>query len=996
MININIENRLKEVAMLNPEYDGLWSTWNLNKQTMQPILNAIIKDYPHYSLHDNSHSDSILSNIERLLGEERIKILSPTDLWLILHVAYLHDFGMVITDSKMITIWKSNEFQQFIEDQRNENDEDSKKAANTILNIKNISETEYNTWPLEVKNAITVLLSKYCRKYHGSMSKDYILDKDIWSLDLGHNGLVKKRLINVIGEISVLHTKAFDDILRLPKTSNGYKNDYMHPRFVSCMLRVGDVLDLDNGRFNEYAVQIFGTFPKESYNHYKKHESTKHVLVRPESIEVEADCPDGAVYRETRKWFESLKDEIENLQLHWNDIAPDEFGRPPKLSSCRLLRNGTIDIYGLSELKLHISQSKTFEILEGSSIYESKLACLRELIQNAEDASKIQLWRDIKKGIYYCHHGINREKVIKNTLTPFDIPSWIYDIYTIKVDIEKTDANNVRVAILDHGTGISIDSLRSICNVGQSYFIKKDLRAEIESMPVWLRPTASFGIGLQSCFMATNQFTIVSKADSSEALRIIFESGKEEGYVNTEIIPNENFRGSKVLIEFDENMNFSYDMFGFTARNIRYLDPFESKCALLYRVIEEFDKTCGNSFFNIDIQAKEIEYSEMIQSYFTEMPNINSEKLLCFDKDNAELNIWYDNSFYSINFCLNGTGALNVYFKGKKVNKTGYLTGSNFIGFDIVVDIYGMQTKQALSLNRDELSRDAICKINDNLRIVIRRYLDLVSSMIESDNNYNFFIQYVLCAWMYEKKMPNYQEQKIPMQNVYALVRNDDKYEIQYISFNYICKNYPMISFIKEDVVKDQLGRLTAITEENLLSDINNNFDNITDDYIIIDKVLCKYLKMGYCKVQYLHNSGIRVYTVNHGDIYNPDQYTRCELIKQLVFNNKTVRNNFCIERRSIPAIKDYEKIAVQINIPFIFSDEASKWKIISPISYRDAEKISVLSEDGFVDYIVKQDVFNKLVDYTLEHAMSNDISRETVISEYKKLIIEYYNIVKK
>ena len=114
--NTFIEDRLKQVAIDQPEYAELWSTWNLNKQALEPVLNAIIKDYPHFSFHDASHSESILLNVERLLGNENIKKLSPTDLWLLLHVSYLHDFGMVILDTKLYDIWKSTEFQDFLKE----------------------------------------------------------------------------------------------------------------------------------------------------------------------------------------------------------------------------------------------------------------------------------------------------------------------------------------------------------------------------------------------------------------------------------------------------------------------------------------------------------------------------------------------------------------------------------------------------------------------------------------------------------------------------------------------------------------------------------------------------------------------------------------------------------------------------------------------------------------------------------------------------------------
>ena len=104
--SVNIENRLRQLSIENTEYAELWSTWNLNKQTLDPILNTIIKDYPYFSLHDHTHSESVLLNIERVLGSDNINKLSPTDLWLLLHVSYLHDFGMVILDKKIYDIWK--------------------------------------------------------------------------------------------------------------------------------------------------------------------------------------------------------------------------------------------------------------------------------------------------------------------------------------------------------------------------------------------------------------------------------------------------------------------------------------------------------------------------------------------------------------------------------------------------------------------------------------------------------------------------------------------------------------------------------------------------------------------------------------------------------------------------------------------------------------------------------------------------------------------------
>ena len=75
-------------------------------------------------------------------------------------------------------------------------------------------------------------------------------------------------------------------------------------------------------------------------------------------------------------------------------------------------------------------------------------------------------------GMYYCEGGISKEKVDNGTLFPDDIKPWIYKIYSIYVEVEKDENNDAIVTVSDHGTGIAISTLKSMCNVGESYFAK--------------------------------------------------------------------------------------------------------------------------------------------------------------------------------------------------------------------------------------------------------------------------------------------------------------------------------------------------------------------------------------------------------------------------------------------------------------------------------------------------------------------------------------------
>lgn len=808
---IGIEAQLHRLANDNPEYGELWSTWDLNKNTLEPILNTIIKDYPHYSFHENSHSESILLNIERLLGNENIAKLSPTDLWSLLHVAYLHDFGMVIIDTKIHKLWLDKDFQDFLTEQEQSVDEDVKKAAKIILEGNRTKEEYSALWPLEVKSAVTLLVSAYCRGRHADYSKDYIIDiQDVWGIDLGHNGLIKKRLISLLAEMSAIHTKPFDDIFKLHKEANGFKNDYIHPRLIACLLRLGDVLDLDNGRFNPYGETIFGEMPENSKTHLGKHEATKHVLITDELIEVEADCPTDEIYRETRRWYDILKSEMDNLHLNWSCIAPKGFSYPPKLAPYTILRDGVEDSNELSSLKFTISQGKAFEILEGAAIYKDKFSCIREIVQNAEDATKIQLWRDIQSGIYYCDRGIERAKVERGKLLPSDIPDWIYKIYSVEIKIEKNEQNNAVVSVSDRGTGISLDTLQSICNVGQSYFQKKERKQEIDSMPIWMKPTANFGIGLQSCFMITDRITIYTNSNKDGSYKLTFRSGQQEGYVNVEACKNFDMRGSRVEIEISNDLNFSYDMFGFAAKNIMRVEPFESNCIIIYKVIETIFKECDSSFFDISVVSESANLEEKISAYmsgenaFPSTKMVGEELLYRLSEDKATLTSWYHNNLYKVTLVKNCRGMVDIQFKGKPVRKNK-IHPLAYRGFEIEVDIYGLSTKESLSLNREELNYYASDKVCEDLNHIIDIYFELLKQNVEHiKDNSKLVDAYMLTSWFYEKEFPRDLYGSVSSEDdVRTLLLDKDgkNYQLTNCNLRDMLEEYPKYPYINRDII---------------------------------------------------------------------------------------------------------------------------------------------------------------------------------------------------
>lgn len=581
-----LEKHLENICRENTDFEILNSVWKLNKNNLPKALATISANFPHYSLHDASHSNTILKNIESFLGEERIRSLSPTDTWLLLMASYTHDLGMVVFYNVLSQNWLSEEFQKYLKEiSNNSSDKALVNAAKRITDIKEyIKSDKYDDkneieeiWPLEIRNDVTLLTADFYRRTHQQRSKDMLQGHEEEFFEVSDNFYINqlpKRFSDVLAEIAYAHGIDFYEVLeRLEFIANGYGTDKMHPRFIAYMLRLGDLLDVDDKRFSIYDEKVLGKLPHTSEVHKAKHAAVKHLLICPDSIEVTLDCKTDEVYRAARQWFDWLIDEVDKQSKEWSLIAPKNLtGLPPVIinDKIKILYKSAHPKKELMNLRFAISNQKVFEIFEGGAIYENPgFVFLRELVQNALDASKIQLWKDIQRGVYnftlkphlivnYALEDaeVNDENIVKLIRFPNDIPDQIWRNYEIILKIDWGDNNDsLSIEIQDKGTGISeLDLIRMTHKVGESRKRDKDFKKFETSIPFWLKPTGAFGIGLQSIFLVSDEFIIQTKAENEEAKEVIFRSAKMNNYSSiTDNKPQGQKRGTTVKVSIQRD-----------------------------------------------------------------------------------------------------------------------------------------------------------------------------------------------------------------------------------------------------------------------------------------------------------------------------------------------------------------------------------------------------------------------------------------------------------
>ena len=320
MVSVTLESQLETYAKEVPEqYAALLTTWRQNKQRCESLLSSVSENFMYYSSHSAEHSQMVIRNIERILDDSRIQLLSATDIWLLLHSAYMHDLGMVIPYKDYEQVWTLPEFERFLKDNLHSDNSDLREASQFLIEFlgknekkemrekRERSETFRNSdnkleprivedWPIVYRSSTTILISEYFRPKHADRIAEYVDNSSKYhmSFDILNN----RRIVNLIKRISCLHTRDSKELIStLEQETVGFGRDIAHPRFIAELLRLGDALDLDAGRFSIDFTFLHGRRPEYSELHYKLHNAVTDFLVKPPEIRYRADCPDRDTYR---------------------------------------------------------------------------------------------------------------------------------------------------------------------------------------------------------------------------------------------------------------------------------------------------------------------------------------------------------------------------------------------------------------------------------------------------------------------------------------------------------------------------------------------------------------------------------------------------------------------------------------------------------------------------------------------------------------------------
>lgn len=424
------------------------------------LSKTIMEFFPTFTLHDEVHIANVCNWMTRLLGEHAEKLNAKT-VAMLLMAACCHDVGMCVsTEEKESLLEDSAESAEWMEYRKKHlrDDEEISKTGKITEEI----------------------LRRFIRIHHHERL-DILLTDDVWSEELGGNGLLLDNLIALCkshGE----PIKRFD-----PQWNNG-----VDPHLCAALLRLADILDFDASRAPAVLFEHFGLDhsidleEQDARTEWAKNRAGVFGKAAEGVLPFIASFESLQLEYEVRSYLDWVKEELNESADYLKKYAGlgQELVLPHRISTDNVNRRG----YHFGNFCLTMDQDRVMELLTGRNLYSDPGVFVRELLQNAIDAVRTRVQLDPS-------FDPNDGKITIRTWMDAEGYSWF--------------------RIEDNGTGMDEHIIENyFLRVGRSYYTSDEFKADKRNAPSYGRTDdytaiSRFGIGILSCFMSDPEHNLL-------------------------------------------------------------------------------------------------------------------------------------------------------------------------------------------------------------------------------------------------------------------------------------------------------------------------------------------------------------------------------------------------------------------------------------------------------------------------------------------------------
>lgn len=450
--------KLEETALWHI-YQGKLSTNEKRSNWVKEVYEAAAKymldvrqTFQNYTLHDETHILNVLDAMSGLLGDQ-IDRLTVGEMELLILSACLHDLGMVYTEEEMQRCYQDEAAcKKFL-----------KEYCPELLGCP------APEWPEDTRKW-------YLRTLHPFRLHEVLLNEawkklfDKWPLEV-----VPKRYVIAVCQA---HGENPAEFLRKEDLHHLAAND-AEPLFCALLLRLSDLLDFDDTRAPGILYSYVACNEK-SRAEWDKHQASAGFHYPPspsaDDLPYKARCTNPGVEHAVRDFLDWIDEELGNcikLQKYCRTGWQQEFPFP------RAVRRDEIESEGYmsGDFCLTMDQTQVLQLLTGENLYDNTDVFIRELLQNAIDAT-----------------------LLRGEMEPEFIPE------KSRIDLwEWNDKEgNIWFRIDDQGTGMTLGMLqRYFLKVGNSYYNSRELERDLRDHGHFrnYNGISRFGIGFLSSFL---------------------------------------------------------------------------------------------------------------------------------------------------------------------------------------------------------------------------------------------------------------------------------------------------------------------------------------------------------------------------------------------------------------------------------------------------------------------------------------------------------------
>lgn len=470
------------------------------REVIQDWLSYIPQTFPHYTRHTIQHSEEIINQLSSLLfvdddPDKCVVNLSSSEVYILLASAYLHDAGMVVSDTEKAEMLLSEEWAKW--------STGDGVGAKRWTEIERFRKEKQEDGPLpnflaDVQTRF--LIAEFFRRSHHQRSKSIIIQHQT---TLGRFGFDDPLLIRSISDVCCAHglrQHELDDRERYPERRD-IRGEKVNVRFLAILLRVGDLLDMSHDRACPLLLNAACPLPPESLAHWTQYQRIAHRLTAADRIEITAECQTQEEHRYLQDWCQWLVEELREAGHVMAHAARHKSWMPPTAElgisdASIVIRPCESATYIPSQWVFELDHDAIFQRLIVDA-YSESISFLRELIQNALDANRCQMYYDI------IHEGVQPPPY------PTQVDSGKRVRYPVNISLVTKEITNELsgetekkqiVKVEDSGIGMDREIIRKyFLQVGRSYYTTDEFRRNFNFIP-----TSRFGVGFLSVFAVSD------------------------------------------------------------------------------------------------------------------------------------------------------------------------------------------------------------------------------------------------------------------------------------------------------------------------------------------------------------------------------------------------------------------------------------------------------------------------------------------------------------